>query len=299
MESLWNSTFEIFRLLILAAQLSCEYTLQHTATYCNTLQYTATRCDTLWLVTLQHTATHYNTPQRTATHCNTLQHCNILVIAADRPRGYTANTLQHAATNFTSEISVCNHCEQTMWTYCQHIATHYNTLQHRHICSDFLRIDYMNILPAHCNTLQRTATHCNIAKPARNYCGQTMWICCQLTATHCNAPQRTSTHCNTDTPVRNYCGQTMWICCQHWCWLTPTQEKSVAVCCSVLQCVAVCYQTPTQEKSGRTWCFSKKILTSQLHRDVPYWIQQRYDLWEFMLICRQCWNGVASASRID
>jgi len=33
-----------------------QYTLQHTATHCNTLQRTATHCNTL---------------QRTATHCNT------------------------------------------------------------------------------------------------------------------------------------------------------------------------------------------------------------------------------------
>jgi len=36
-----------------------SYTLQHTATHCNTLQ---------------HAATHCNTLQHTATHCNTLQH---------------------------------------------------------------------------------------------------------------------------------------------------------------------------------------------------------------------------------
>ena len=41
------------------------YSLQHTATHCNTLQHTA--------ITLQHTATHCNTLQHTATHCNTLQ----------------------------------------------------------------------------------------------------------------------------------------------------------------------------------------------------------------------------------
>jgi len=52
--------------------LGTIYTIQHTATHCNTLQ---------------HTATHFNTPQHTTTHCNTLQHipthtneahCNIL-----------------------------------------------------------------------------------------------------------------------------------------------------------------------------------------------------------------------------
>jgi len=82
------------------------YTLQHTATHCNTLHshsihinsnncnqqkqtsdvvlmflfsslymlYTATHC-----TTLQHTAKHYNIPQHTATHCNTLAtYCDTL-----------------------------------------------------------------------------------------------------------------------------------------------------------------------------------------------------------------------------
>jgi len=55
------------------------YTLQYTATQCNTLQHTATHCSTL-----QHTAAHCSTLQHTATHCNTLQHsathCNTLCI---------------------------------------------------------------------------------------------------------------------------------------------------------------------------------------------------------------------------
>ena len=44
------------------------YSLQHTATLCNTLQHTAAHCSTL-----QHTATLCNTLQHTATHCNTLK----------------------------------------------------------------------------------------------------------------------------------------------------------------------------------------------------------------------------------
>ena len=43
--------------------VNLKYTLQHTATHCNTLQHTATHCNTL-----QHTSTHCNTLQHTATH---------------------------------------------------------------------------------------------------------------------------------------------------------------------------------------------------------------------------------------
>ena len=57
------------------------WTLQHTATHCNTLQHTATRSFHEWhdsFVSVTglnvYSATHCNTLQHSATHCNTLQH---------------------------------------------------------------------------------------------------------------------------------------------------------------------------------------------------------------------------------
>ena len=81
-------------------------TLQRTASRYNTLQYATTRCtrrteDRLILrsrkeqqggaFTLQHTATHCNTLQHTATHCNALQHTST-----------HCNTLQHTAAQTVS-----------------------------------------------------------------------------------------------------------------------------------------------------------------------------------------------------
>ena len=87
-----------------AQLISCvHYTLQHTATHCNTLQHNALRShevswvwdmidwlmgfdvlisvtwlrshqNIMWRDSLQHTATHCNALQRTATHCNTLHY---------------------------------------------------------------------------------------------------------------------------------------------------------------------------------------------------------------------------------
>ena len=56
---------------------------------------------------------------------------------------------------------------------------------------------YLNITTSinhrtHCNTLQHTATHCNMN--ASCLCTRTWWYGC---ATHCNTLQRTATHCNT------------------------------------------------------------------------------------------------------
>jgi len=78
-----------------------RYTLQHTATHCNTPQHTANHCNApqhtaTHCNTLQHTATHLNTLQMTATHLNTLQHtathCNTLLEGqlVGKKRGYRA-----------------------------------------------------------------------------------------------------------------------------------------------------------------------------------------------------------------
>ena len=94
-------------------KLTRTYTLQHTATHCNTLQHAETAS---WLAnthchTLQHTAMHFNTQQRTATHCNALQHtasyCN-----TQKPQ---VHSRAHAA---------------TQWKMLERAATYCNTLQH-------------------------------------------------------------------------------------------------------------------------------------------------------------------------
>jgi len=51
-----------------------QYTLQHSATHCNTLQHTATHCNTL-----QHTATHCNKLQHAVMH-NTLSSYTIIAM---------------------------------------------------------------------------------------------------------------------------------------------------------------------------------------------------------------------------
>jgi len=112
--------------LYLTIQLPCRYTLQHTATHCNTLQHTATHCNAL-----QHAATHCNALQHTATHCNkrdggktcfiwlsscptgthhntllyTARHCNTLLRTATH-----CNTLQHTATHTGRESRTCLEC---------------------------------------------------------------------------------------------------------------------------------------------------------------------------------------------
>jgi len=128
-----RTTLPIFRESLFCLRISTHFTLQHTATHCNTLQHTATHCNTLRNA-LQHTATHCNTLQRSARHCNTLQHTathckrTILLIWEIMPI-------------FRESLS----CLKISTTHCntlQHTATHCNTLQHT---------------TTHCNTLQRTA----------------------------------------------------------------------------------------------------------------------------------------------
>jgi len=183
--------------------------MQHAATHCNTLQHTATHCYTTaaQCSTLQHTATQYNalqpkpggapgdvfpnvsralrlahcnTVQHTATHCNTLQH------TATR-----CNTLHHNAAPL------------------RHIATQYKALQPKPggALGDVFPNVSGALKLAHYNTLQHTATHCNLnqvghsATFSRMFQAYSNWH----TATHCNTLQHTATHCNTLQHTATHC----------------------------------------------------------------------------------------------
>ena len=98
-----------------------------------------------------------------------------------------------------------------------HTATQYNTLQHTVIHRNTLQHTYPSSksfihTAMRCNTLQtlqHTATHCNIPALPPNHSRHTATHCntlqhtathmpfLQITATHCNALQHTATHCNT------------------------------------------------------------------------------------------------------
>ena len=87
------------------------------------------------------------------------------------------------------------------------IATHCNTLQHRHHNLGCLRI------VAHCNTLQHTATHCNTLQHTATHCNAILGAYESLSfhrlllksSTHCNTLQHTATHCNTLHHTATHC----------------------------------------------------------------------------------------------
>ena len=91
------------------------YTLQHTATHCNTLQHTAT--------------THCNSLQHTATHCNTLQHTYITLQQASRLSTWIpAAKTKTLSPEDVSAVILGSHTA-TRYTSLQHTATYCNTLQ--------------------------------------------------------------------------------------------------------------------------------------------------------------------------
>jgi len=149
-------------------------------------------------------ATHRNTPLRTATHCNTLQRNN-------RPQRVRhaielRATLQHTATH--------RHA-------LQHTATHCTALQHN---SQTLRVQHAVELRV---TLQHTAAH-----------SQSL----QHTATHCNTLQHTATQQpNIEGATRNRAESAALaaILKEASLFIPLLYLWYVAVCCSVLQCVAV------------------------------------------------------------
>jgi len=118
------------------------------------------------------------------------------------------------------ESTHCCHCNSLRQsaTHCstlQHTATHCNTLQHT---------------ATHYNTLQHTATHCNTL---------------QHTATHRNTLQHIATHCNILSGSLHFVG-TLYKKrrrVRHSLGRGHHRKTNVlqcvAMCCSVLQCVAV------------------------------------------------------------
>jgi len=204
--------------------------LQRTATHCNTLQHTTAHCNSQLLrrrkraqyheFTSPHTPTHCNTLQHTATHCNTLQHTATDDFENERESSISRfyepahwNTLQYTATQ-------CNTLQQPTFKNervssvqggedsqdplsCRSFSTK-EPLNIGHFCGKWLmkKRDPMSLRhpvswfyePAHCNTLQHTATHCNTLQHTATHCN-TLQL--QHTATHCNTLQPNATYCNT------------------------------------------------------------------------------------------------------
>ena len=104
------------------------FTLQHTATGCNTLpcttlQHAATHCNTL-----HHAATHCITPQHNASHCNTVSQVRVHRQRRQRTAATDCgNTLQHTATHCNTLHHTEIHCINLQHT--DHPATHNTATQ--------------------------------------------------------------------------------------------------------------------------------------------------------------------------
>jgi len=154
-----------------------------------------------------------NTLQNIATLLHTTIHCN---------------TLQHTATHRNTPQHTATHRNPP-----QHTATHYLFLVPRLHHDDCDSLHHHTA--THCNTMQHTATHCTTL---------------HHTATHCNTLQHTTFSlyhaCTMMTVTPNTSPGKEWILKgkeNHDRKQSSTGLKCtlcVAVCCGVLQCVAVC-----------------------------------------------------------
>jgi len=97
-------------------------------------------------------------------------------------------------------------------------------------CSALQDCKILQHTAAHCNTLQYTATLCNTLQRTATHCN-TLQHTLQHTATHCNTLQHTATHIQHTLHLHSP---------RVYRSLLQASFLSVAVCCSVLQCVAVC-----------------------------------------------------------
>jgi len=134
----------------------------------------------------------------------------------------------------------------------QRTAAHCNTLQHATTrCDTHIHIDTCINAATYCNALQHTATHCNTLKHAATRCNTL-----QHTATHCNTPQHTATHWNTLQHTATHCNtlqHTATHCnmLQHTCIKSGSKPASSSRNCT-LQCVAVCSSVLQRAKHCRT-----------------------------------------------
>jgi len=164
-----NAHCNTLRRTYICAILSCQQTLQHTATR------TATHCNAHIYVLYYRDNRHCNT------HCNTLQRTYICVILSWQQT--LQHTLQHTATHIymcytiVPTASRCTHRES------KRMAVKF-TDQAR---SAFLSLQHT---ATHCNTLQHTATHCNTLEHTKTEQGL------HLSLQH-NTQQHAATHCNT------------------------------------------------------------------------------------------------------
>ena len=100
---------------------------------------------------------------------------------------------------FSCPSSTCNiHMWRDMCNTLQRTATHCNTLRHTnrnvHMWHDI------------CNTLQHTATHCNTLQHTATRCDilTAMFISDMTYAAHCSTLQHTAAHCNTLQHIATY-----------------------------------------------------------------------------------------------
>jgi len=206
--------------------------VQECVAVCCSMQHTA-HCNTL------HVATH--TLQHTATHCNTLRE----------------STRKSVPPRARSRGDGCGKCVRGGGGL-EAAATHCNTLQHT---AQHCNILHHTATP--CNTLQHTTTRISLVFVLCSVCvgGRTLMPeqhTATQTATKCDILQYTATHCNTlqhldaVTKFGSLNVLKVIVICKTRTRNTSTASRCYrvfqcgAVCCSVLQCVAMCWYSQCQ-----------------------------------------------------
>ena len=213
-----------------------RYTLQHSATHCNSLQLTA-HTHTVVFADDEHAgdATHCDTLQRAATHCNSLQltaHKYSLVLVDDEDASGSAE--KEECLDLFMCVAVCYSVLQRVAACCrvlqciQHrtqaivrrersVLTYSCVLQRNAVCCGVLqctqsqdardsaqRVEYLDIficVAAWCSVLQCTHRKLlwmmKLCEPIRSTSNHN--------ATHCNTLQHTATHCDTLRHTATHC----------------------------------------------------------------------------------------------
>jgi len=129
-------------------------------------------------------------------------------------------------------------------SHLQHTATHCNTLPHTAtpLQQHAAGVVIISASTIRCNSLQHAATRCNTLQRKLNNLDRKMHlyangvVVINVSATRCNTLQQilVNLHGNTHPQVAVVLGLLATVAEEE------VQQRVVAVCCSVLQCVAVC-----------------------------------------------------------
>jgi len=157
-----------------------RFTLQHTATHCNTLQHTFTvaHSGAVTCLALQHTATHCNTLQHTATHIHSCAQWGR--VPSRRFVTSSGITLQSRAHQTPPSLITGRFSSTAIWYICGKSPERAPCIVTRGVCVA-VRCSVLQCVAACCRMLPCVAVCCSVLQRVAMCCSvlQRVAVCCR------------------------------------------------------------------------------------------------------------------------